>query len=106
MTKYLAQAQYTTEGLRGTVEAGFAERERYLRELVADLGGTVEALYWAWGADDLVIIMDLPDETNAIAGVLAAAMSGVSNQRTTPLLSADQMDAARARIPTFTPPST
>ena len=105
MPKYLVQAQYTTEGLKGTVGAGFGERERYLRQLTEEeLGGTLEALYWAWGSDDLIAVMDIPDETMAIAGVLATALSGVSHQRTTPLLTAEQMDAARAKIPSFTGP--
>lgn len=108
MPKYLVQAQYTIDGLKGAVNAGFSAREQYIRQTIEAAGGSVEAFYWSWGSDDVVAIMDLPTEADAIASVLGAAVSGVSHQRTTPLLTAAQMDAAADKVksmPAFEPPS-
>ena len=44
--------------------------------MVASLGGTVDAYYFAFGADDFYLIADLPGNAAAAAGALPAAASG------------------------------
>ena len=61
MPKYLAHASYTTDGLKGLLKDGGSKRREAVEQLAKGVGGTVEAFYYAFGDDDLFVIMDLPD---------------------------------------------
>ena len=50
MPKYLFQASYTTEGIRGLVSDSAAGRRADVQSAVKALGGSVEAFYYAFGA--------------------------------------------------------
>ncbi len=98
MPKFLFTAQYTQSGLEGTVKEGFANREATVRGLMQSAGLSVEALYWAYGSDDLVGILDGPAE--AVVGFsMAVTIGGGVRISTTPLLTAAEMDAAVAAMP-------
>lgn len=103
MAKYMFKVAYSTDGLSGVVKEGFAEREKYLKELGASMGVTFEAIYWALGDDDAFIIVDGPS-ANVIAGSLAASMSGTGKVTTVPLLTAAEMDEACSQLPDFRKP--
>ncbi len=104
MPKFLFTAQYTQSGLEGTVKEGFANREATIRGLMESAGLNVEALYWAYGRDDIVGILDGPAE--ACVGVsMAVTIGGGLRINTTPLLTAAEMDAAVAAMPAdYRPP--
>jgi uncharacterized protein with GYD domain len=61
---------------------------------VKALGGTIEAFYYAFGGDDVVIIADLPNSVMATALFLASSCSGKVRVRTTPLLTVEEVDKA------------
>ncbi|WP_251091598.1 GYD domain-containing protein [Streptomyces sp. Caat 7-52] len=61
MPKFLIQAAYTPEGTKGLLEEGASGRRAAVDQVVTGLGGTVEAMYYAFGEDDLVCIVDFPD---------------------------------------------
>ena len=61
MPKYLFQATYTAEGIKGLEKDKAAGRKAALSKAVESLGGKVEALYWAFGEHDWVLIADLPE---------------------------------------------
>ena len=69
MPKYLFTGSYTAEGARGVLKEGGTGRREATEKLVASLGGTLDAFYFAFGADDFYLIADLP-------GNAAAAASG------------------------------
>lgn len=104
MGKYLYRLRYTQTGLEGTIKEGFAVREAFLRERVASLGGTTEAAYWAYGKDDVFVIVDLPDTAAATGLSLALARTGAFHVRTTVLLTAADMEAGAAKSPTYRAP--
>ena len=52
MAKYLAKANFTTEGLAGLRAAGAASRVAAGHALAASVGGTLEAYYFAFGDVD------------------------------------------------------
>ena len=54
----------------------------------------MEAFYYAFGDDDVVTIVDLPDNIKAAALGLTTTGSGAVRVRTTPLLSVEDVDAA------------
>jgi len=49
MPKYLFQATYSAEGIKGLEKDKAAGRKAALSEAVESLGGKLEALYWAFG---------------------------------------------------------
>ena len=104
MPKFMLKAQYTVGGLEGAVREGFASREQYIRELAESMGITVEAMYWAYGEDDVVAIFSTTDDATVVAFSIAINMSGAARASTTPLLTAAEMDAIVDKLPEFRPP--
>jgi uncharacterized protein with GYD domain len=94
MPKYLIQASYTTEGIQGLVKDSASGRRADVQSAVQALGGEVDAFYYAFGADDVVIILDLPDNVTAAAVGLTTSGSGAVRVRTTPLLTVEDVDKA------------
>lgn len=104
MPKYLYRGSYTPTGVSGLLKEGGTGRRAAAETLMESVGGSVEANYWAFGEDDFFIIADLPDATSAAAAALAAAASGAIGVTTTPLLTAEEVDAAVAKSPDYRPP--
>jgi uncharacterized protein with GYD domain len=94
MPKYLFQAKYTTEGIQGLVRDSASGRRADVQAAVKALGGNVEAFYYAFGDDDVVAIVDLPDNIKAVALGLTTTGSGAARVRTTPLLTVEDVDEA------------
>ena len=94
MPKYLIQARYTTEGIQGLVKDSASGRRADVQSAVKALGGNVEAFYYAFGADDVIIILDLPNNVTAAAVGLTTSGSGAVRVRTTPLLTVEEVDKA------------
>lgn len=104
MPKFLIQATYTSEGTRGLLEEGASGRRAAVDHVVTGLGGTVEAMYFAFGADDIVLIVDFPDPVSMAAVSLAVKASGTLSTRATPLLTLDELDEATRRQVAFRAP--
>lgn len=94
MAKFLVQASYTTEGLRGLKKEGGSARRAAVARLVEGLGGRLEAYYFAFGADDVYALVDLPDATAAAAMAMAVGASGAARVRTVVLLTPEEIDRA------------
>ena len=58
------------------------------------IGGKVEAFYYAFGDDDAVVILDLPNNVMAAALGLTISGAGAVRVRTTPLLTVEEVDQA------------
>jgi uncharacterized protein with GYD domain len=56
MAKYLVQASYSKEGVKGVLNEGGSKRREAMEKAVKALGGTVEAVYFAFGDVDAFII--------------------------------------------------
>lgn len=94
MPKFLIQSSYTTEGIRGLVGDSASGRRADVQAAVKALGGKVEAFYYAFGDDDTIIILDLPDNVTAAAVGLTTSGTGTVRVRTTPLLTVEEVDKA------------
>jgi uncharacterized protein with GYD domain len=94
MPKYLVQAKYTTEGLKGLAADSGSGRRADVRAAVKSLGGDVEAFYYVFGDDDVVMIVDLPNNITAAAFALTTSLSAAVRIRTTPLLTVEDVDQA------------
>ena len=94
MPKYMWQVSYTTQGAQGLLEEGGSSRRDLVKNLTEAAGGKLEAFYFTFGEDDVVVIAELPDNTTATAVSLNVAASGGAAIRTTPLLEPEEVDAA------------
>ena len=88
MAKFMFKGQYLQAGVQGTLREGFAAREAYIRQITQAAGGKVEAFYWAYGEDDVILIVDYPNNIAAAAFSVAASGGGaIKAIKTTPLIS-------------------
>ena len=96
MPKYLIQASYTAEGLRGLAKDKASGRKAAVQAALKAVKGKVDSMYFAFGGADVILIIDAPDNVSAAAISLTAGASGLVNLRTTPLLSVEEVDQALA----------
>jgi uncharacterized protein with GYD domain len=104
MPKYLIQANYVGEGVKGLLKDGGSKRRAVVENLFKSLGGSIEAFYYAFGDTDLFVIGDFPDHASAAAMVLTATSTGTVTIKTTVLLTPEELDAATKKTPNYTPP--
>ena len=104
MSKYLIQASYVGEGVQGLRADGGSARRDAAGKACASVGGTLDAFYFAFGEDDVVAIMDLPDNASAAAVALLVGASGKVKIRTTVLLAPEEIDAAVKSGGDYRPP--
>ena len=94
MPRYLIHGSYSREGIQGVAKEGGSSRQDTIGKMLADLGGSLEAFYFAFGEDDVILIADMPDNTTAAAVGLAVGATGAVAMRTTVLITPEEMDAA------------
>lgn len=105
MARYLCEATYTAEGLKGLIAAGAKARLAVVDDLTASVGGSVVSFDFAAGGPGVHLICELPDDEAAHAVALAIGASGALDTfEITKLLSAEQVDAAVARKAKYVPP--
>jgi uncharacterized protein with GYD domain len=95
MAKYLIEAAYSQEGLKGLVKDGGSGRRVAVDAAAKALGGHIEAMYWGFGTDDVYAIIEASDNVSAAALALAIGATGaLAHYRTIVLLTADEVDQA------------
>ena len=104
MPKYLIQAIYTPEGLKGLMKDKGSGRKAAVDKLLASIGGKVESFYYSFGENDVVIIADVPDNASAAALAIATTSSGLVRIKTTPLLTIEETDKALQKSVTYRGP--
>ncbi|HEV2161673.1 MAG TPA: GYD domain-containing protein [Stellaceae bacterium] len=104
MPKYLVRVSYTSDGVKGLMKDKASGRRAAVAKLIESDGGKLEAFYYAFGADDAISIVDLPNNTAAAAFSLAVNAAGLANLSVTPLLTVEEMDAALGKSVTYRPP--
>ena len=104
MAKYLARASYNAEGVRGLIKDKASGRRASVAKLAESLGGKLESFYLAFGSDDVVSIVELPDNGAAAAFSLAVNAAGLAQLSMTPLMTAEEMDAGIAKSANYRAP--
>jgi uncharacterized protein with GYD domain len=104
MPKYLFEARYTAEGAKGVEKEGGASRREAVKKHLKELGGKLEAMYFAFGDVDCYSIVDLPDNVSAAALSFAVNESGAITTRTVVLLTPEEVDEAVKRKVHFRAP--
>ena len=78
MPKYLFAATLTQSGVQGVMKEGGTSRREALRKAAESVGGTLEALYFAFGETDVYLMVDVPDAAAAVALSMSASASRVA----------------------------
>lgn len=92
MAKYLITASYSAEGMKGLHKDKASGRRDAVRQACESIGGKLEAYYFAFGEDDVISIVEMPDNVAASALSLAVSATGTARTRTTALLTVDEVD--------------
>jgi uncharacterized protein with GYD domain len=104
MPKFLIEASYTPEGVKGVQSAGGTSRREAVAQLAESVGGSLESFYFAFGDRDAYVVVDVPDTETAAAIALTVNASGGVSVRTTVLLTPEEVDAAAKRSIDYRPP--
>jgi uncharacterized protein with GYD domain len=104
MPKYLFQATYAADGIKGLEKDKASGRKAALSKAMEALGGKLEAFYLAFGEHDWVLLADLPDNASATAFSFAVSGSGLLRATTTPLVSVEEADRALQKKASFQAP--
>ena len=104
MPKFLIEASYTLEGVKGVQSAGGSSRRDAVAKVAESVGGTLESFHFGFGDHDAFVIVDLPDNESAAAVALTVNASGGATAKTTVLLTPEEVDAAAKRSVDYTPP--
>src|SRR5438876_9409941 len=105
MPKYLLEASYGAEGVRGVAEKGGTARREAVERLIGSVGGSVESFYFAFGDADVYVIVELPSDEAATALALGINQSAATKLRTVVLITPEQVDAAAKMVPDYRPPA-
>jgi uncharacterized protein with GYD domain len=65
MPKYLFEASYSVDGVKGVQSAGGGSRRDAVAQLAESVGGKLESFHFAFGDRDAYVIVDLPDNESA-----------------------------------------
>jgi len=102
--KYLVTGTYTQEGVKGLLSKGGTSRVAAVTAMVENLGGKIEAFYYAFGETDVIVIVDVPDAITGAALSLAVNSSGAVELSTTPLMTPEEIDQACQKSIDYVPP--
>jgi uncharacterized protein with GYD domain len=104
MPKYLIEASYTQDGVKGVKSAGGTSRREAVAKVAESVGGQMESFYFAFGDHDVYTVVDLPDNESAAAVALTVNASGGASVRTVVLLTPEEVDAAAKRSADYRAP--
>jgi uncharacterized protein with GYD domain len=104
MAKYLIEASYSAEGLKGLQKDKASGRKQAVTKLLEGLEGKLEAMYYAMGEHDVILIVDVPDIVTAAALSLTVSATGLVRTKSTALMTIEETDRALAKKVTYRSP--
>ena len=104
MSKYLFEANYVGDGIKGLMREGGTKRRDAVVEALKSVDGSLESFYYAFGETDVVGVFDIPDQANAVALSLMINSTGAVNLHLKPLMTAEDLDEAATKTPSYRPP--
>ena len=104
MSKYLFEANYVGEGIKGLMREGGTSRREALDTALKSLGGSVDCFYYTFGETDVLGVIEVPEPSDAAALSLMVNSTGSVNVRLRPLLTVEDLDAAAKKTPTYRAP--
>jgi uncharacterized protein with GYD domain len=104
MAKFLIEATYTVEGVRGLQSAGGSSRRDAVAKALESAGGSLESFHFGFGSADAYVIAEAPDNVTAAAIALTVNATGGAHTKTIVLLTPEEVDAAAEKSIAYTPP--
>ncbi len=104
MPKFMIQANYVGDGVKGLLSEGGTKRRETVAQVLESMGGKLEALYYAFGDYDVYGIADMPDNVSSVAFSLMVNASGAINAKTVVLLTPEELDEATQKSVDFRAP--
>ncbi len=104
MGKYLIEASYTAEGIKGVLKEGGTGRHAAVSAALKALGGKVESFYYAFGDVDVFVIVDAPDNVTVAALAMGISATGTAKLKTTVLLTLEEIDQAGKKTVSYRAP--
>ncbi len=90
MARYLIRASYTPEAWAAMMKSPQNRREA-ARGAIEAVGGKLLSFDFAFGGDDAIVLVEMPDNVSAAAAGIAITSSGaLKSYSTTPLMSAEE----------------
>jgi uncharacterized protein with GYD domain len=97
MSKYAIFFTYSSDAWARMINNP-GDRTATVRRLADSVGGSIESLYWMFGAHDGILIADAPDAVSAAALSVAVGSTGAFKQlETHELFTQDQLGQMLAR---------
>jgi uncharacterized protein with GYD domain len=104
MKKYLIRGTYSAEGTKGLMAEGGSGRKDAIERMLAGMDGKLESFYYAFGSDDVILIVELPDDISAVAVGLRVNAAGLVRISMTVLLTPADIDAAAKKTVSYRAP--
>ena len=104
MPKYLFEASYTLDGIKGVQGGGGTRRRDAVSRVAEGVGGRLESFHFAFGDHDAYVVCELPDNESAAAVALTVNAAGGATVKTVVLLTPEEVDAAAKRSIDYRPP--
>ena len=105
MARFLFQASYSAEGIKGVLKDGGTGRRTAVEAAVKSLGGKLEGFYYAFGETDVYVIVDGIDNATAAAFSMGVGSTGsLSNLKTTVLMTPEEIDQAAKKTMSYRAP--
>ena len=94
MSFYMFKGRYSTDAI-GKMVASPQDREAAARPLIESMGGKLHNLFFCFGADDVVALIEAPDDNTMAACALVVGASGtMAGGETVKLLTSAEAMAA------------
>ena len=82
MALFITYASYSHSGAKGMIDKP-SDRSQVIKGLIEKAGGKFVALYFTTGSNDVVLVSELPDGSDAVAlGMVVAASGSLSKVET------------------------
>src|SRR5438552_17983287 len=95
MGRFMFQASYSADGIKGVLKDGGTGRRTAVEAAVKSLGGKLEGFYYAFGETDVYVMVDGIDNPTAAAFSMGVGSTGsLSRLRTTVLMTPEEIDQA------------
>ncbi|MBW8271517.1 GYD domain-containing protein [Caldovatus aquaticus] len=109
MPHYLMCCNYTSAQIRALTESP-QDREAAARQVVEGFGGRLKGFFFAFGAYDVVLVAEFPDNESAAAcSMRVSGGGGFSRFETHPLMTAQEalraMEKAKGAAVAYRPPA-
>lgn len=104
MTKYLFEANYVGDGIKGLMREGGTKRRDAVVEALKSVGGSLDSFYYAFGETDVLGIFDIPEQADAAALSLMINSTGSVNLQLKPLMTPEDIDEAAKKTPSYRAP--